>query len=80
MIRGDVAVGGISPPPRVFWWLPVGGQRHAVHECHRATPTGDPVRTLCGEAPDRPAPPTDTEWLWRTCELCWAEACKIVDI
>ncbi len=62
------------------WWLPVVGQRHAIHECDRKAPTGEQVHTLCGKTHNRPAPPTDAEWLWRTCELCWKEACKIVDV
>lgn len=33
--------------------------------------------TTIGEA-SRPAPPTDAQWLWRTCHDCWHEACKIV--
>ncbi|MGH8571064.1 MAG: zinc finger protein [Gammaproteobacteria bacterium] len=70
----------IFPAPRVFWWLPVAGQRHAIRECDRTAPTGEPVHTLCGTTHDRPAPPTDAEWLWRTCESCWNETCKIVDV
>lgn len=69
----------IFPLPRVFWWLPVAGQRHAIREGDRTAPTGEPVHTLCGTTHDRPALPTDAEWLCRTCESCWNEACKIVD-
>jgi hypothetical protein len=70
---------GIFPPPRPFWWLPVDGQRHAIQDCDRTSATGEPVRTLCGATHDRPAPPSDVQWLWRTCALCWNEACKIVE-
>ena len=73
-------MGELFPPPRVFWWLPVAGQRHAIRECDRNASTGAPVHTLCGTTYDRPAPPTDIEWLCCTCELCWDEACKIVDV
>ena len=66
------------PAPRPFWWLPVSGQRHAIYAEDRSAPTGVAVHTLCGTTPDRPAPPTDAQWLWRTCDLCWNEACKIV--
>jgi hypothetical protein len=68
----------VFPPPRVFWWLPVAGQRHAIHEYDHYASTGEPVRTLCGKTPARPAPPTDEQWLWPTCEACWDAACKIV--
>ncbi|MGH4025109.1 MAG: zinc finger protein [Pseudonocardiaceae bacterium] len=69
----------VFPAPRSFWWLPVAGQRHAVHEHDHAVATGVPVHTLCGATHDRPAPPTDAQWLWRTCEPCWNEACRIVE-
>lgn len=64
----------IFPPPRMFWWLPVDGQRHAIHDCDRHTSTGEPVHTLCGATYDRPAPPTDAQWLCSTCHCCWNEA------
>lgn len=70
----------VFPAPRAFWWLPVAGQRHTICADDRSTPTGVPVHTLCGTTPDRPAPPTDAQWLWRTCEDCWNEACKIVRV
>ncbi|MGH3906450.1 MAG: zinc finger protein [Pseudonocardiaceae bacterium] len=66
----------VFPAPRRFWWLPVAGQRHAIHNHDRLTSTGEPVHALCGATQDRPAPPTDAQWLWPTCELCWNEACK----
>lgn len=78
--RGREAVSEIFPAPRPFWWLPVTGQRHAIRVCDRAAPTGAPLHTLCGKEFDRPVPPTDAEWLWLTCELCWTEACKIVGV
>lgn len=68
----------IFPPPRPFWWLSVDGQRHAIQECDRTTATGEPLHALCGAIHDRPPPPSDAQWLWRTCELCWKEACRIV--
>lgn len=72
--------GGFHWPmsPRTFWWLPVAGQRHAILECDRAAPTGEPVHTLCGQTFGRPVPPADFQWLWRTCEQCWAEGCRRV--
>lgn len=70
----------IFPAPRTFWWLPVTGQRHAIRADDRATPTGAPLHSLCEETFERPAPPTDAEWLWSTCEQCWIEACKAVGV
>jgi hypothetical protein len=60
--------------------LPVDGQRHAFRDSDRMTSTGEPMHTLCGKTLDRPAPSTDAEWLWRTCELCWNETCRIVGV
>lgn len=76
--EGKPGASGIFPPPRPFWWLPVDGQRHAIQTRDRTTATGEPVHALCGTTHPRPAPPTDAQWLWQTCELCWDEACKIV--
>jgi hypothetical protein len=76
--EGKPGTGGIFPPPRPFWWLPVNGERHAIYEYDRLVSTGELVHTLCGAAHERPVPPTDAQWLWRTCEPCWNEACKIV--
>lgn len=71
-------VSAIFPPLRAFWWLPVDGRRHTFPEADRMTSTGEPMHTLCGRTLDRPAPATEAEWLWRTCELCWNETCKVV--
>ena len=70
----------IFPAPRPFWWLPVAGQRHAIDERDRHTDTGALVHTLCGTTYQRPSPPPDADWFWRTCEPCWRDACTIVEL
>ncbi|MBV9139503.1 MAG: hypothetical protein JO115_01015 [Pseudonocardiales bacterium] len=64
---------------RPFVWVPLAGQRHAVHGRDRAVPLGSPMHTLCGAAHPRSSA-GDPEWLWPTCEPCWEEACKITGI
>ena len=67
-------------PHHEFWWLPVEGLRHAIRRRDRDNPTGSSVHTLCGEIYERPAPPSELQWLWRTCEPCWTETCTMVGL
>ena len=73
------AVSAPYPEPRPFVWFPLAGQRHAIDRRDRTVPVGSPMRCLCGAAHPRGSD-GDMEWLWRTCEPCWDEACKIVGI
>jgi hypothetical protein len=69
-----------TPPPHPFWWLPVQGLRHAIHSQGKTAPTGALLHTLCGYSIPRPNPPSDLEWLAKTCESCWEETCILVGL
>lgn len=62
-----------------FVWFPLAGQRHAIDRRDRTVRFGSLMRTLCGTAHPR-GPAGDREWLWPTCDPCWDEACKILEI
>ncbi len=62
---------------RPFVWFPLTGHRHAIDRNDHTVPLGDPMHCLCGATYPRGAEGT-LEWLWKTCELCWEKACKIV--
>ncbi|MGH3907026.1 MAG: zinc finger protein [Pseudonocardiaceae bacterium] len=64
---------------RPFVWFPLSGQRHAIDRCDRHVPVGSPMRCLCGASHPRGAD-GDMEWLWKSCEQCWDEACRIVGV
>ncbi|MGH3903171.1 MAG: zinc finger protein [Pseudonocardiaceae bacterium] len=70
---------GPYPDPRPFVWFPLAGQRHAIDRRDRNVPLDTPMRCLCGATHPRGAD-GEMEWLWRTCELCWDQACKIVGV
>ncbi|HEU0087892.1 MAG TPA: zinc finger protein [Pseudonocardiaceae bacterium] len=72
-------VPGPYPEPRLFAWFPLAGQRHAIDRRDRNVPLGAPMRCLCGATHSR-GEDGDMEWLWHTCEQCWAETCKIVGL
>lgn len=61
------------PRPRMFFWLPTDGQRHAADIRDRHLPSGKLITTLCGRQLTR-ARGTETEWLWPTCPECWSAA------
>lgn len=64
---------------QTFAWFPLAGQRHAIDRRDRNVPLGEPMRCLCDAKHPR-GPDGDMEWLWRTCEACWEETCKIVGL
>lgn len=64
---------------RPFVWFPLVGERHAIDRSDRHVPAGEPMRCLCGAVHPRGAE-GDLEWLWKTCEQCWDEACRIVGV
>ncbi|MGH3912321.1 MAG: zinc finger protein [Pseudonocardiaceae bacterium] len=64
---------------RPFVWFPLAGQRHAIDRRDRHVSLGSPMRCLCGVIQPRGAE-GDMEWLWKTCEQCWEEACRIVGV
>lgn len=70
---------GPFPTPRPFVWFPLDGQRHAIDRRDRNVPIDAPMRCLCGASHPR-GPDGELEWLWRTCEPCWDEACRIVGV
>ena len=70
---------GPFPDPRPFVWFPLAGLRHAIDRRDRNVPLDTPMRCLCGATHPRGAD-GEMEWLWRTCEPCWEQACKIVGI
>lgn len=78
--------GGTSPmyaadeqASRPFAWFPLSGHRHAIDRRDRQVLVGEPMRCLCGAIHPRGAD-GDMEWLWKTCEQCWEETCRIVGL
>ena len=59
------------PQPRMFFWLPLDGKRHAADIQYRHRPSGQLITTFCGQQRTR-ARGTDAEWLWPTCLECWS--------
>lgn len=62
-----------------FVWFPLAGNRHAINREDQHVSRGEPMRCLCGATHPRGAEGT-MEWLWRTCEQCWDETCRIVGV
>jgi hypothetical protein len=62
-----------------FVWFPLAGKRHAIDRGDRHVPVGELMRCLCGAIHPRGAE-GDVEWLWKTCEQCWDEACQIAGV
>lgn len=59
------------PQPRMFFWVPLDGKRHAADIQDKHRPTGTPIATFCGQELPR-VRETDVEWLWPTCLECWS--------
>lgn len=85
-LPADSGLGGTFPVPhtdeqasRPFVWLPLNGKRHAIERDDRQVEVGEAMRCLCGAVHPR-AVVGDMEWLmWKTCESCREEACRIVE-
>jgi hypothetical protein len=68
------------PQPREFWWLPVSDHRHAFKIAEQTTHVGATMTALCGATVTRPNPPSDLDWLAKTCAGCWTETCILVGL
>lgn len=65
---------------RSWWWMPVAGHRHAFRLSKRDTWVGQPLTSLCSVEFVRPNTPSEMQWLWKTCEACWLEACILAGL
>ncbi|MCA1705761.1 MAG: hypothetical protein LC808_21855 [Actinobacteria bacterium] len=65
---------------RSWWWLPVSGHRHAFRLRDRDIGFGEKLTSLCSVDFVRPNPPSNTQWLWSTCDTCWLEACILAGL
>lgn len=55
--------------PRMWWWWPLQGKRHAMEGREPKPLRLDVVTTLCGQTLPM-APARKMEWLWDTCLDC----------